>query len=39
MKYILTRCGGVRGALYGMVEGLALIGFVLVMYFAGVALR
>lgn len=39
MKYILSRCGGVRGALYGMAEGLPLIGFVLVMYFAGVALR
>lgn len=39
MKYILSRIGGVRGALYGMVEGLALVGFVLVMYFAGVCLR
>lgn len=36
MKYILSRCGGVRGALYGMVEGVPLVMAVMAIYLIGV---
>lgn len=36
MRNILTRCGGVRGVLYGMVEGVPLVMAVMAIYLIGV---